>query len=285
MLRLGEPVTGVPGRGTILFFSGWTGTYWWRWDSEPGEVADDAEAAADRRIAASHRMVMDALRAAGFLTVEVKWERGWFIAEPGSRENPPLLACKPATLVHWVYDELHESAPDRAFCATGHSNGAAELAYLLSRYGMDDILSLVVMEAGPNWARLDQACIRDDAHPELFDNINGRSTNDLAFGYPNDASGICARQDRYYRENFRRTGVVADGEWNYRYPGTYVAFLFGADDKTVTARHGAYYHDWLRKAGTPLLSRTSVSGGHVPSGEPEGAAAMRDIFLDECRPR
>lgn len=286
MLRLGRPNTGVPARGTILFFSGWTGNYWWQWDNE-SDAADDGTAdAADLRIRANHRMVFDAVHAAGFQTVDVKWERGWFIADEGKRENPPLLACRPATLVRWVYETLHEALPDRAFCATGHSNGASELAYLLSRYDMADILSLVIMEAGPNWARLDYACIEEAAHGELFDTLNGRSTNDLAFGYPNDGSGICARQRGAWRETFRRTSVAVDGEWTYRYPGTLIAFLYGTDDPTVTGRHGKYYRDWMKQAGTPLLESPGIEGGdHVPSGDPAGAAVMRDIFLEECRPR
>lgn len=284
-LRLGLPAAGVPGRGTILFFSGWTGNYWWQWDSDP-VAPDDAEAnAEDRRIRANHKMIIDELRAAGFLTVDVKWERGWFIADEGNRENPPLLACKPATLVQWVYDELHDTSPDRAFCATGHSNGAAELAYLLSRYGMDEILSLVIMEAGPNWSRLDYACLQDEDNETLFDSDNGRNTSDLAFGYPNDGSGICARQKSAWSATFRRTSVAVDGEWNYRYPATQIAFLFGTDDHTVTARHGEYYRDWLEQAGTPLLTRSSAGGAHVPSGDTAGAAIMRDLFLNECRPR
>lgn len=286
MLRLGRPNAGVPGRGTALFLSGWTGNYWWQWDSEPGTAATEEENSEDRRISANHGMIIDALRAAGFQTVDVKWERGWFLAAAGSRENPPLLACKPATLVRWVYETLHEATPEHAFCATGHSNGAAELAYLLSRYGMADILSLVILEAGPNWARLDHACLEDAAHGDLFDDLNGRSTNDLAFGYPNDGSGACARERRLWRETFRRTGVAVDDEWTYRYPATQVAFLFGAADPTVTGRHGAYYHDWLLQAGTPLLTRTDVPGsGHIPSGDPAGAVLMRDLFLAECRPR
>lgn len=285
LLRVGLPAGGGNEKGTILFFSGWTGNFWWDWDNGT-DAADAGSDAEDRRIEAFHKQILADLQAAGYRTVQVKWERGWFVAAPGKKENPQLMACNPATLADWVFREMHLPGPDRAFCAVGHSNGATELGYMLSRYNQEELFSLVVMESGPNWARLDYSCIREPGHPGLFNHLEGRSTIDLAFGYPNDGSGICARQDPGQIDLFRRTSIIQDYAWSYFYPDTMIAIMVSAGDTGMGRQHAEYYHDRLLKSGSPLLSFEVLPGdGHVPSGEPAGAAWLRETLLNECHPR
>jgi hypothetical protein len=281
-LRVGLPAGNAGEKGTILFFSGWVGDLWWDWHGVGYETTNPEE----RHIEKQHKNILADLQAAGYHTVQIKWEKGWFVASPGKQENPPLLSCTPATLANWAFHELHLAAPDRAFCAVGHSNGATEIGYMLSRYNQQDILDLVVMESGPNWARLDYSCIQEPAFPELFNTQNGRSTIDLAFGYANDGTGICARGDMNQMELFRHASLILDYAWSYNYPNTMVAIMVSADDPAVGRHHAEYYHDRLLKSGSPLLRFDVLPGeDHIPSSAPAGAELLKTTLLSECHPR
>ena len=162
------------------------------------------------------------------------------------------LACKPASAVRWVYDNLHTQAPDKAFCMEGHSNGASQAAYALTQYGLASILADVVLESGPNFARLDEGCLRDDpAFQALWYSLNSRSNVDWGFGFPNNGSGPCAQGDTTFRSAFQHASV-AFGNWPYVYPKTMVHFLFGSTDITATAGHGASRHSAM---STPNIRR------------------------------
>ena len=63
----------------------------------------------------------------------------------------------------------------------GHSNGASQLAYSMTRYGMAEYLDLAVFESGPNWTRLDQSCIQDDP---AFSDIFFLSSSRIWLTYP-----------------------------------------------------------------------------------------------------
>ena len=99
---------------------------------------------------------------AGFRIVQLQWIDSWLVAAPGKEEGHVRLGCRPATVARWVYDHLHEPATSSAFCATGNSGGAAQVSYMLSHYGLKDILAAVVPTGGPPMGRLDRACDPDD---------------------------------------------------------------------------------------------------------------------------
>ena len=82
----------------------------------------------------------------GLVTVEIKWE------EPGIWEangRAITLACRFATLARWIYDNLHEGAEETLFAAQGNSGGAAQIAFGLARYGLDEIIDLANLGGGP----------------------------------------------------------------------------------------------------------------------------------------
>lgn len=280
-LRVGLPRDEIPGRGTILLLSGWTGNFWWDLKSDNGEDVS----VEDRQLETTQKEILSRLQDSGFRTVQLKWARGWIVAEPGSRENLPLLACKPATATRWIYQHIHAQSPGEAFCAGGHSNGATEIAYMLSRYNLGEIISLALMESGPNWSRLDHSCLRDADHPELFGDQNERNTIDMAFGYPNDGSGICARQKKDHQDNFRISSAFVEDAWNYNYPDTRIAIVLGEDDRTITARHAEYYYAQVSSAGSPQLTLDTIPGaGHAVTAKTAGAELIIRKFLDACRP-
>jgi hypothetical protein len=266
-LKVGGP-TALPSRGTILFATGFTGTYFWETLSAlaPGVLSD--------------------LQAAGFRTVQLAWNVNWFLAAQGRVEGQGRLACRPASVARWVYDNLHAHSPDTAFCAVGHSNGASQVAYMIAQYGLSSILSAVELDGGPNWARIDEACLRDDpAYQALWFALSNRQNADWAFGFPNDGSGPCARQDPSFRAAFQEASL-AFGSWQYVYPRTMVQFLFGDQDTGPAATHGMFFYDWISQAGSPLVRMDVVANsGHTTVATVQGANMIRDTLLNECSPR
>ena len=230
--------------------------------------------------------ILSELRAAGFRTVQVQWTVNWYFGARGQLEGEARLACNPASVFRWIYDNLHTIGPDKAFCAEGHSNGASQVAYALTQYGLANILADVVLESGPNFARLDIGCLRENPSLQaLWYSQNNRNNVDWGFGYPNDGSGPCGRRDTSFRSAFQQASV-AFGNWPFVYPRTMVHFLFGGDDITATAGHGKYYHDVLVQAGSPLVREDiEPNTPHDTVSTAQGANMIRDAFLNECVPR
>ncbi|HXF04718.1 MAG TPA: hypothetical protein VNM72_04800 [Blastocatellia bacterium] len=261
--------TGSPSRGTILFMTGARGTGLWE------------------RFSPDALRVLGELRAAGFRTVQLQWLRGWLVSAPGQPEGQARLACRPATVATWIYLMLHDRGPTTAFCATGNSGGAAQASFMLSHYGLSEILAAVVATGGPPMGRIDLGCIRDDpANRSLWFPPQGTARLiDLGFGFPDDGTGPCSRSDASFRERFQQASI-AFGDWQYVYPKTMVWFVFGQDDLTNAVPQGIIYYERLRQEGSPLIRMETVPNTphDVPSSR-EGAEKVRDILLSECRPQ
>ena len=128
-------VGGTAEKGTILFASSGFGT-----DLYEGQGQEKPR-------------ILNDLRTAGFQTVQLQWAENWFGGSPGAEEGFVRLACRSATVAQWVHDNVHPPSESAAMCATGHSGGAAQVSYMLSHYGLEDILSLVVPTGGPPMER------------------------------------------------------------------------------------------------------------------------------------
>jgi hypothetical protein len=263
-VRIGEP--SVPTfLGTILFANGGTGVAFW----------GNAHVQSAR--------VLTELRAAGYRTVEFRWKQNWYQGAAKKQEGLVKLSCRPATLARWVYDTIHNQGSTGAFCAYGHSNGASAVAYSMTQYGLGDILDVALLNGGPNWARNDIGCIQDDpAFQPLWFDIGGRKNVDRTFGYPTNGTGPCTLKNPAYRDQFYYSSLVSD-QWQYVYPTTMLAFLFGGNDAGITANHGRYFYDTVVQAGTPLVRYDVVAGaGHNTYTTVNGANAIRDVLLTEC---
>ncbi|MEJ2601172.1 MAG: hypothetical protein P8Z00_22770 [Anaerolineales bacterium] len=262
-LMVGDPFISL--QGTILFFTGWTGTYYWGSEDENEEIIEH-------------------LRQAGYRTVEIKWSTNWFEAELGVPEGMGKLACRPATVVRWVYDNLHNQNQTVPYCATGHSNGASQLGYAITQYDLADIFTAVVFESGPNWSRIDYECLHNDpAYQSLYGNQGQRNTIDWGFGFNSNGTGPCATMDTSFQQNFQESSLAVNN-WSFKFPNLKIAFIFGGDDTTSTAAQGKYFHDLLINNGNSNVSMTVVPGApHFTTETPEGFQNMQDTLLDECK--
>jgi hypothetical protein len=281
--RLKVAEKGKSPRGTILFTSGGLGTDWYEGAGETSRILKD-------------------VAAAGFRTVQLQWVDSWLFGSPGKEEGHARLACRPATVARWVRDQLHGPGESRVFCATGHSGGAAQIAYMLSHYGLDTILSAVVPTGGPPMGRIDRGCARDDAgNAQLAFPDWATRIVDLGFGFippgglenfdpfTAPAVGPCARGEASFSEKFRQASV-ASGEGDYVYPGTMVWFVFEGIDDMHAAAMGATYHDLLVERGSPQVRKTIIADAtHAgPTGlyaSRKGADKVRDILISQCRAR
>jgi len=255
-------------KGTIIFFSGYTGESYW-----------------EGRSTEAQRIIQE-LRTAGFRTVQLRWANNWWNGAKKMSEGHARLACRPATVTRWVFDNLH--SPDTAFCAEGWSNGASALSYTLVQYNLFVLLSSVVFESGPNWSRLDHGCIQDDpTYSSLFYGRNHRKIIDMAFGYPENPQqgeeGPCFYMDASFRGEFMQASVLNDS-YIYSFPNTDISFLFGGQDQTLTKAHGVYFYTALTQAGTPNLYYTELSGAsHDIVLQPFGADTVRDELINHCK--
>jgi len=266
LLKVGNPT--APVRGTIVFATGWTGAFLWEtWSADAARVLSE-------------------LRAAGFRTVQLQWSSNWFRGASLRAEGFGQLACRPATILRWVYDHLHEVTPDTAFCASGDSNGASQIAYALTQYGLADIVDAAELDGGPNWARVDIGCYGNDSlNIPLWFSASDRNIADWAFGYEADGSGPCAQRNASFRTTFQNSSL-AYGTWSYVYPRTMLHFLYGDQDHTTTASHGRYYYNLLHAAGSPRLQIDTVPNTpHTIVSNTVGANMIRDVLLNECRPQ
>ena len=271
-------VGGTAEKGTILFASSGFGT-----DLYEGQGQEKPR-------------ILNDLRTAGFQTVQLQWAENWFGGSPGAEEGFVRLACRPATVAQWVHDNLHTPSESTAMCATGHSGGAAQVSYMLSHYGLEDILSLVVPTGGPPMARVDLLCSADPANAAFKDVAEwAKNLMDIAFGFPplgdrgTASSGPCARADATFTERFRLASV-ASGGGDYVHPQTLVWFAFeGIADDSGAVAQGELYHDLLVSEGSPLIRKDTVPGvTHAGAtglyNSREGTNLIRDILINECRP-
>jgi hypothetical protein len=286
--RLKVTAVGDSPRGTILLTTGALGTQLYESTAETARILND-------------------LSTAGFRTVQLQWINPWLLGSAGKEEGHARLGCRPATVARWVHDTLHQRSASTAFCATGHSGGAAQVSYMLSHYGLEEILASVVPTGGPPMARMDRSCARPD---DKNAGKNGSMTFpewatriiDAGFGFlppggpqsfaPNElapAVGPCARDEPSFREKLRQASV-ASGDGDYVHPRTMVAFVFEAIDDSHAVAMGTTYHDLLIEKKSPLVQKTIIpdvshSGPKGLYNNRSGADKVRDILLETCRPR
>jgi hypothetical protein len=264
-LKVGDP-QGAP-QGTIFLASGWDGTYWW---GSPGT---------------NYESIVSQLQAEGLRTVQIRWHTNWWAGAWAQLEGHAKLACRPATVLRWVYHNLHQDvrAP---FCAEGHSNGASQVAYAITQYGLADLFSLVLFESGPNFARIDHGCIEDTSDPGnqalFYKDRSGRGLINWSLGLPQDY-GACVDQNETCRTLFEEASLAFDDNWQYYYASTMAAFVFGEDDLGTTAVHGLYYHNRVLQAGSPLVRMDVIDGAdHFVASTQRGMDAITDILVNEC---
>ncbi len=268
-LRVDGPHPAATPKGTILFTTGDGGEGFW------GDVFGTPAATALRR-----------LRQGGFRTVELSWVDRWLDAAPGVVEGHVKLACRPATVGQWVYDTLHETGPDRAFCASGNSGGASQIAYMITHYGQASLLAALVPTGGPPTSRMDLGCLEGPpfhGFPTAY-SLDSAERIDAGFGFY-DGTGPCINHNAAFEPAFDTASLNDLPPDQYVFPQTLVWFVFGALDTSVARGQGLLFRSRLLNSGTPLIGMSvAPNTPHATPSTNEGANRIRLVLEEGCVP-
>lgn len=91
----------------------------------------------------------------GFRVVQLAWASDWAVANGAGVKS---AACRPATVLKYVFNTVHKARRTTGFCGQGLSGGGGALAYSLADYGLADYFDYVVIASGPGVSRMDYGC-------------------------------------------------------------------------------------------------------------------------------
>lgn len=225
--------------------------------------------------------------------VQVAWSSSWEVS--AMAKSTLVAACRPATLLRWIFATAHAQNRSAGFCALGHSGGSGVLAYALSHYGLGDTLDLAMLSAGPPFGRIDVGCapstytggpitecpggnpaIADAPYTyepfaiSLLDSAEGTST---CGGSPSAAD----------LAQWARDSVVSPGA-RYDYPATPVSLWYCGNAPNETTGLGFLYHSRITSQKEVHCVGGACSGEDVYADAPT-VTAMVQALADGCVPR
>ncbi|CAN5149058.1 hypothetical protein BH18ACT4_BH18ACT4_14310 [soil metagenome] len=250
-------------RGLVMFFSAGGGESWYLGQAQTTALVSE-------------------LQADGFKVVQVRWETSWLTAARGEQAGAARLACRPATVIRWVYDNVYSSMGVRpstvgrcGFCASGNSGGATQVAYSLGYYGLDSILDAVVPTSGPPHAAIAKGCL-EQAGYDYENDLN----IDRNYGFLGRA-GPWGRHELTWASQWDADSIAV-GALDLVHPTTRIELMVGDLDETGSPAHSAAYRDSLVGAGSPLVRYLEVvCAGHTLPDHPSGRAATRAALLGD----
>jgi len=221
---------------------------------------------------------------AGFRNVYVAWLTDW---EQTQSLGILAGACRPATILRWVFDEpsLHAASRTTAFCGEGFSGGSGQLGYALAHYGLGDVLDYVNELSGPPFARIDLGCDGDApaTAPVCSTDATMRLPAKLDPWENNVAPATCGATNIPAAELARwRADSIAVG--TVTYPKTEVQFYACTNRPTAVTAQGKLYFDLITAAASSYHCYTADDGCQ---GEALGTGARdaQDALIAGCVPR
>ncbi|NND09329.1 MAG: hypothetical protein HKN87_23395 [Saprospiraceae bacterium] len=215
----------------------------------------------------------------GFRVIQIKWDKGWFIGRSGNYEGFKNLAVHPATVTQYIYDELADKG--KPFVLFGGSGGAAQIAYMLSFYGIDKITNSAIVFGGFWMGRLDLGCFdKDSLNYYMHYSDRAKASIDLSFGFDSESKGPCELYDTNYVDLYKNNSVSIGG--NYYYPGTHVYLIYGGNDRVGALNQGLTYYSALVTAKSPFVHMQVIDG--APHGilyDSTGYDVLQNIILKQ----
>ena len=232
----------------------------------------------------------------GYTTVQISWgtpfnsnqKNGW-AQGPGGLLT---AACRYATVTKWIYDNIQNNT-SLPMCATANSGGAGALAYALSQYGSNDILSMAEVTSGPPTGRLDWGC--GCIEGSLPVSCGQKSPMGTCFGTadapvwdpaynPNASTGVCTAAvngtlppgglDFFLGDSAEAPGAT------YNFPNTYVNLVFGGQDISSAIPIG---QDWFNHITSTSKGQECIADApHSIANVPDGAAQIATDILNKC---
>jgi hypothetical protein len=237
---------------------------------------------------------------AGYTTVQVafspldnaaEFPDGWLTGPGGVRR----LACRYATVAQWVYANIQDSNASVPMCATGNSGGAGAIAYALTDYAENNILSMVETTSGPPMTRLDLACVPSSQGTTMPFICNpGDQSQTLPLYYSlSDAAIIDPAYpagEGFCSNAINQTGtqaptglflsdMILGGPQPPKVSPTYVNIVLGGLDTTAAVQQA---QKWGQALG--LTQRICVEDApHAVPSVPDGAAQIVSDIQNLCK--
>ncbi|MGA2414344.1 MAG: hypothetical protein ABSF59_07840 [Candidatus Sulfotelmatobacter sp.] len=246
----------------------------------------------------------------GFQIIYFTWDSDWEATDGNNGASIKAAACRPATFLNFVDQNLHSQGP---MCAQALSAGSGAAAYALAWYGAGSYLDNVEMLSGPVFGDIEQGCVVPNP-PKLtvcdFGQLGceGDSWLDPP-SYVNGDPGLVGRwsgQPSCNNSQNKDTSQLANALWkqmsivdgtdnpSFDYPHTSMAaWLCSSEDsqQNNSAAEGEYFYQQFTSFGqTAGYSVTridhcngpeDVSAGTTPQGQ-SGLTAISNHMLAAC---
>jgi len=217
--------------------------------------------------------------AAQFQTVEVVWQSDAGASSPWelASGSPAIIkhaACRPATLLNWIFTHIYGSGGK---CAEGVSAGSAAIAYSMAQYDVN-YLDAVEFLSGPPLSDISKGCGQQtyqsanvcsesfckSAPPGMtpegswMDTFKYTDAESAIDRWTNLPEGTCGTAPNSYGSNYLDMSIVDnESDSTFHYPATAVSIW-------VCAKSGA---------------SNSICGGSNPTAN--NSAAEADYFADQ----
>lgn len=226
--------------------------------------------------------------AAGFRVVQVEWQSDWEQSSVGIKH----AACRYATLLEWIFANVHGNDVAHGFCAQAWGGGSGGLAFALAHYGAGDFVDAVTMSAGPPFARLDLGC-----DPTTPPRAACAALPAVPVSYSDGVLQIISKWERAPScgastpapeeiARWSNDSVVSAGA-TLSFPRTSISAWYCANNPDATVGQGTLFFDQLSTAATVHCVDGGAAGGSC-DGEAPWPSALPDMVEDmvaRCIPR
>jgi hypothetical protein len=244
----------------------------------------------------------------GFQVVYLAWDTDWEFTNAAKGTSIKDAACRPATFLNFVNENLHSRG---GMCAQSLSAGSGAAAYSLAWYGSSSYLDNVELLSGPVFGNIEQGCVVPNA-PTV--NVcatgqfgcNGEEWPDSP-AYVNGDPALVGRWSGLPScNNGNTTTQIANDLWkqmsivdgtndpSFFYPQTSLAGWLCSNvdsQQNNSAAEGEFFYQqfnsFQQTAGYSVtridhcLGPEGVSDGETPQGQ-NGLTAISDHMLASC---
>jgi len=268
--------------GTIIFITGAGGTTYY-----------------DAHFNNGSSLILDVVNA-GFTAAQIVFDNptdGWLTGPAQDSNGPITLACLPAAAIEWVYNSV--LTPGTPLCATGNSGGSFAIAYALSHYGLDSVLTLAELTSGPEASRLDYGCSPGKKYSacavcgtgtqyESFGIQNAENIVDPAYtgvkGQKNASTGPCSlgwAGNTQWAAQLHHDSILSDTYSPLLSFATQIRVVFGGLDTSGGAIPEGL--DWASFITSSVAVVCVPGAGHEMANYTTGAAQIESDLITYCR--
>ena len=209
---------------------------------------------------------------------------GWLAGPGGMR----LLACRPATTINWVYQNIHQANTAAPLCGASVSGGSTAFAESLSHYGLGPILSMVEATGGPPLTRMDHGCACD-VPPNIAGPCNGPLITNC---YASDvlpivdgtySAPVCTITSAGNTSNIPvllHDSVLDGPDVLFSFSKTDVHVVLGGGDKTTAVPEGV---QWEQSITTTKTLACAPTAGHAFPRSLDGANQIINDIQNFCK--